>query len=193
MSLLFKHEIFTEMIFNSAASKQKKNIDNLINKISKELGVEVLLVLHFIYTDLERLYKNKLGIHKLKLSALENEFTQLTAHENQLRQQITDREQQIVDITQAINDSEKRLEVRTSELEMERIKLNTLQARLKEINTELHSVNTEKKKAEYDVMIQLHSLKEKSSVSFKKMGWVLTFLTVLGILIAIFLIINKNK
>lgn len=181
------------MIFNSATGKQKKNIDNLINKISQELGVEVLLVLHFLYTDLERLYKNKLDVHNLKLSALENEFTQLTAHENQLKKKITDQEQQIVDVTQAVNEAEKKLDIRASELEAENSKLNGLRARLQKIDAEIDSVITEKKKVEYDVMMQLHSLKEKSNASFKKMGWVLTFLTVLGIVIAIFLIINKNK
>ena len=74
-----------------------------------------------------------------------------------------------------------------------KIQLGNFQNKINDLNSNLNSLEKEKKQIEYKIMMKSHSIKEKSNLSYKRIGLILTAFTVIAIIIAILLILNKNK
>ena len=172
----------------STSYKLNKQIASTINKISKELGVDKTIVQHFVQADLERVYYDKLSIHLTKLKILENQFNDLNNRQNQLEQLVKTTISQ-VEITEV---NIKKLEALLKEKEVilseKKIGLNELQKKLNEINLNIGQVEKIKKTTDYKILMKIHTVEKTSSVSFKRVGWILTAFTIIAIIIAIILI-----
>jgi len=82
-------------------------------------------------------------------------------------------------------------EQKTNQLSDVQNQLTELRSKLKDLSSNLAGLEKEKKQVEYKTMMESHSIKEKSDFSFKKFGWILTAFTIIAIIIAIILILNK--
>jgi hypothetical protein len=181
------------MKFTTATHRQNRQIITMVDNLSKATGVERSVVLHFLYTDLERIYQNKIQVHKAELKIIETEFTELNRKEQQLIQAINKK-------TVDTSESQKRIAELTIALEQKtkfyseiQIQLVELRKKISELNMNISVLDKEKSQIEYNVMMKNHFIKEKTSISSKTIGWILTVFTFIAVIIAIFLILNKNK
>ncbi len=179
------------MNFTTATYRQNRQIAALVDKLSKETGVEKSVVLHFLYTDLERIYNNKIQVHTASLKIIETEFKELLSKEQQL---IKARDKKTNDFKTAqskIAELTAEFEQKSNQLTEVQDQLTELRKRLTSLSSELTGLEKEKKHVEYKTMMKSHSIKEKSDFSFKKLGWILTAFTIIAIIIATLLILKK--
>jgi len=171
--------------------KQNRQLNNLIDKISTETGVEKSVIVHFLLVDLNRIYTDKIFIHAAKLKSTEHDFFDLSQKEKQLLQKIEKRDKEISESQKIINELNSRIE--TTQLKYTEIQeaLKELRNKYNDLNLNLSTLEKEKKQVEFNVMMKSHSIKEKYDVHFKTIGWILTGFTILGIIIAIILILKK--
>lgn len=179
------------MNFTTVTYRQNRKIAALVDQLSKETGVEKSVVFHFLYTDLERIYYNKIHVHTASLKSTETEFRELLFKEQQLTDAIdkkaTDFKTALNHISQLTSD----LEQKAKQLSDVQNQLTELRNKLTDLSFNLAGLEKEKKQVEYKIMMKSHSLKEKSDYSFKKIGWILTAFTIIAIIIATLLILNK--
>lgn len=173
-------------------SKEAKRFSELIDMICNDLNVDKLVVLHFINNDIVRIYNNG-QIEKIKLNQLEKELEKHLQTEAGIKNKINETGAQIDALVTRQNALASSLNEKVNSLNTRQKELSGLEAKLREINTKLQEAEKQKKQVEYEVIIKNHTLKSKSSPSFKKVGVALSVLTGIAILIAIFLILYKRK
>jgi chromosome segregation ATPase len=179
------------MNFTTSTYRQNRQIAALVDKLSKETGVEKSVVLHFLYTDLERIYNNKIQVHTASLKSTETEFRDLLFKEQQLIKAIDKKDADFKTAQSHITQLTADFEQKTNQLSYVQNQLTELRSKLKDLSSNLAGLEKEKKQVEYKKMMKIHSIKEKSDFSFKKLGWILTAFTIIAIIIAIILILNK--
>lgn len=179
------------MIYTAAINKQYRQINDLVNKISKETGVEKSVVIHFLSTDLERIFNNKIQIHTLSLKNLDTNFNELLVKEQQLIQAIDKKKSDIKDAKGRILKLNEDYENKLNQLEELQIQLIELRSKFKNISSSLSELEKDKKHVEYKTMMKSHHLKEKSDFQSIKIGWILSVFTLIAIIIATLLILNK--
>jgi len=179
------------MNFSQSSSKHTREISLLVDKLSKETGVEKSIVYYFLINDLERIFKEKIQIHLAKLNCLETEFNELNHADQLLIQKITRKENEISIIQQKTTELKQKIQQNENQLSSLQVELADLTKKFNEINKILTSANNEKKQIEYDVMMKNHSLNEKTNFSFKKLGLALSIFTIIAIIIALILILKK--
>lgn len=179
------------MNFTTATYRQNRQIDALVDKLSKESGVEKSVVLHFLYTDLERIYNNRIQVHIASLKCTETEFKELLLKEQELIKAIDKKANDFKTVQKHILQINADYEQKTKQFSEVQIQLTELRSKLANLSSNLAGLEKEKKQVEYKTMMKSHSIKEKSDFSFKKLGWLLTAFTIIAILIAILLTLNK--
>lgn len=179
------------MNFTTATYRQNRQIVLLVEKLSKETGVEKSIILHFLLTDLQRIYDNKIHVHSATLKTIENEFKELNLKEQNLVKKIERKAIEVNSFQNQITALKVCLEDKMILYSESQNQLNELQKKLEELNSNLTELENEKKQIQYKVMMKSHSLKEMSDFSLKKLGWLLTAFTIIAVLIAIILIIKK--
>ena len=147
------------MSFISRKYSQNKKISSLTDKISKELGVDKSIILHFICIDLERIYFNKLNIHNIKLKNFENEFAVLGNKESELKRSVENKINQIASLQNSIQNLSVLLGEKEKILVEKKIQLGNFQNKINDLNSNLNSLEKEKKQIEYKIMMKSHSIK----------------------------------
>lgn len=171
--------------------RQNKQIASLIKKIAKELRVERAIVQHFVCTDLERIYSEKLYIHIAKLNILDTQFDELIRRQNQLEQSVKEKEKQLERTNTSVHTVESLLKEKEKILIEKKMILSELQNKLNEINSNIGGVEKTKKTIEYKLLMKKHTVEKQTSTRFKLIGWILTVFTIIAIIIAIILIKHK--
>jgi len=179
------------MNFTTSTYRQNRQIAALVDKLSKETGVEKSIVLHFLYTDLERIFSNKIQVHTASLKSTETEFRELLLKEQKLIAAIDKKASDFQTTQKHISQLTAEFEQRTKQLSEVQNQLTELRSKLTDLSSNLAGLEKEKKQVEYKTMMKSHSIKEKSDFSFKKLGWILTAFTIIAIIIATLLILNK--
>lgn len=173
--------------------KVEKQFSELITKIGTEMNIDNSIIIHFINNELERIYKLKLPTNETKLVELENEIRTKLKTEQELKQELSEKENQLKKITDKIEGFSSDIKTKTSLIELKQNELAELQSKLSEINSELSDIEKNKKKVEYDLMINSHSIKSKKDSSFKRLNLILFIMTIIAVIIAVLIILNKNK
>jgi len=180
------------MEFLKPRSKANKKLFDLITKICIELNIDESVAIHFISRDLERIYNN-VHIDDIKLNQLENEIKKQLQEETDLKQEIEKKEALIKNLAIKITVLSASCDEKAELLENRRQELFNLTKKVNELNSSLNEIEKQKKKSAYELIIKNHAIKTKSNSSFKKINIILSFFTVIAIIIAIFLILHKRK
>jgi len=124
---------------------------------------------------------------------LEDEFGTLQEKENTLKEQASAKKKDSEKLAANIESLTKLLNERIALVALKSQEVAGLQLKLKDIDANLKSIETDKSKMAYQLMMKNHSVKEKTSLPFKKITWILTGFTVIGIILAIIYILISRK
>jgi len=169
--------------------KMKKKLNSLIGAISKETDVEKSIIYHFIVSDLESIYRNKIAIHKLKLDSINKDFADLESLEKKLEKDISLITNKIVTLENEISTKTNSLQNQSEIIKEKQNKLIDVNQKLSLLKKESNSIDKDLKKGEYDIMMSKHK-KSKSSSKNKFNTLIVTVCTIIGIIVALILILK---
>ena len=179
------------MNIKKVGNQNKKRVIELVELISKELQIDNALIYYFLISDLERILREKIQLHKNKLKVLELECDNLNEKENSLLRSITIKERDIsIFETKIANLKEKliKIENQYATLQSELIELET---QLKDVTKKVEITNTQVKQNNYNLIMKKHKINEKTNLSLKTLSWVLTLFTVIAVILTLILILKK--
>lgn len=181
------------MSFYTLNYKLQKQIDFLMNAISKDLKVDKSIILHFLCIDLERIYNEKIQVHKLHLISFEKEFKELNKKELELKAIIENTKFKIESSENTIVQLSNKLIEKEAHLKNLKNQVAELKLKINELNNVVIGIEKEKKQFDFNFMMKNHSNKEKTQKSNKRLNWLLTSFTIIAIIIAILIIKMKSK
>ena len=133
------------MNFTTSTYRQNRQIAALVDKLSKETGVEKSIVLHFLYTDLERIFSNKIQVHTASLKSTETEFRELLLKEQKLIAAIDKKASDFQTTQKHISQLTAEFEQRTKQLSEVQNQLTELRSKLTDLSSNLAGLEKEKK------------------------------------------------
>ncbi|MBD1364569.1 hypothetical protein IDJ77_12185 [Mucilaginibacter sp. ZT4R22] len=185
--------IYNNIMFIGNTTKSYKLFFDLITKISKDLNIDKSVTMYFVNSDLERIFNNKINIDRTKLVQLEIEVKTHIKSETEIQSEISKNNFLLESISKRIEESSVMLKTKIDSYQLKENELNVLNSKISDLNIRLKEIEQKIKIAKYDVMVKGHSLKEQSDLTYKYLKIFLVIATILGVLIATFLIYRNEQ
>lgn len=149
--------------------------------------------MHFINTDLERLYQEKLPIHSLRLGFLDAEMAKLADRENALLEELRAKETHLQAASSRIDTGSVSLKKKSEHLEKVLEDIKVLELRIAELDASIRDASLTKRHREYDFMMKSHRQRELTDKASQVTRAMLLIFTLIAIAIAAALIWRMHR
>jgi chromosome segregation ATPase len=201
--------------------KNSKKIKIYVARISEEFNIDKSTIEYFITNEMERILDGSKNVHKIQLELLEDEIAKVNSdsniaqieldkkrtqldhlhnnHRNSYKKRLEDLDKlkvtqndEIELLTRKIQKIEDEIELVGQTLISKKQRLDELSKKEEELSLETKEAVKEVKQKEYNLMMDAQAIKERTDPTHKKIAVFLSILTVIGILLALYFILNKN-
>ncbi len=175
------------MTLSSPGNKADKRVVALVTEMARALGRDVDTLWEWIRWELEGISIDQIELPRQLLSKLEARFKLLNSELRELQLTATAREALNARLSEQIATATLELTAREQQLIESRAKLGRLQQQLAALDRQLNVSDGEQKQVGYQLIMRPHAKEHRP----KSMRFALIAFTLLGILIAVWLILRK--
>lgn len=164
--------------------KEKRRFASNVSRISAALGLETSVVLHFINGDLDRIYRERVQAHQLRLQELDAEIQRTRGDEAVLAAELKKKERLLTEASSHLARLCTSLSTKSESLDETLKEVDKLRSRLAEVDASLRDTERTRSQLEYDLMMKTHRQRERHDASARANRIFLAILSLLAVAIA---------
>ena len=177
------------MRFRKKTPTASSRVGSLVTQIAEEYRLAEESVWILIATHLQTVYDGRVSLHDTLLG-VGKQLNALVSQERHAQQELASKQAAVLALTAKVTYAQRSLSQEEERLDREKEKLEHAHKRRAELASQISSISKNRKEIEYETLTVAHA---SSAAPSRWLRALITVFTLLGALIAIWLILHKQR